>query len=284
MKSERYKNNEIITEIDNQLREKAISFTHKTYLQDKQEAKQMFEKIFDSLVTQKALENFKSEFVWKQCIELVSHLCDVLDADALPSVDNLLVYVPFLTTLDPSTNKPVQMDSCLSKICAECMSRASNLEPLASKSVDISQTISVADIERQYNFLNKEKLSEIFFELQAGNKQSRRAIRQGVRQQYSTVFREHWKVIVKVSTCFDTLIQNIEKRVTSKTGDELSTEITFVQEILGVVNKIILDFNNELNVFGFCLSKQFCSSLYICAVILAALHYYSQHNRDVHSG
>ena len=277
MKSERCKNNRIVTEIDKELREKAISITHKNYLMDRQAARQMFEEKFDCSVAQKSIDNFKSELVWTQCISLVSHLCDVLNTDALPSGDNLLVYVPFLKTLDLFINKPNSIHNCLSKIRAECVSRVLNLEPLASYSIDASQTISVENIEQQYTFLNNDELSNIFLEIHESGKLSRQAIKQGVRQQYSTVFREHWRETVKVATCFEMLTNNIEKCLTSKNDNERSTEITFVQEILGVVNKIIQDFNNELNVFSFSLSKHFCSSLYICAVISTALYYYNQH-------
>ncbi len=120
-------------------------------------------------------------------------------------------------------------------------------------------------------------MAKIFLEFHGGGKQTRQTIRQGVRQQYSTVFSKNWRTTVKVSTCFEMLINNVEKCLNSKEGAELSTEITFVQEILGVVNKIIQSFNNELNAFSFCLSKVFCSSLYICAVISTALYYYNQH-------
>lgn len=276
MKSERCKNNQINNEIEQKLKTKATSITHKDPLMDVNKATQMLEEEFDSLVDQIIKNTFKSESVWKKCIELVSHLCDVLNTDDLPSSNDLLAVVPFLTTLDPCPNTPLIIDDCLSKIRAQCTSQASNLEPLASHPTNTSQTKSIEDLKRSYTFLNSDKLTRYFVEVTASSEKTRGSFRQGARQQYAKIFQEHGRDIIEISTCFTTLIGDIGECLLSKRDDELSTEIKFVQEILGIVNKIILNFNNELNIFGFCLSKQFCSSLYTCAIISTALHYYNQ--------
>ncbi len=172
MKSERCKNDEIVIDIDNKLRQKATSITHQNCLMDRQAARKMFEIEFDNLVAQ-IKDKFKSEIVWTQSIEMVSHLCEVLNKDALPSGDNLLPCLPFLKTLDPASDHPISIHDCLSKICAECVSRASNLEPLVSHPSDISRMISVKEIEQQYTFLNNRELSTIFVELPDSTKQTR---------------------------------------------------------------------------------------------------------------
>ncbi|CAF3322623.1 unnamed protein product [Rotaria sp. Silwood2] len=282
MKSERLKYNQMVIEIDKNLREKATtsSVTHKNHLMDRVVARKMFEEPFDNLLAENSKDKFKSELVWKQCITLVSHLCDVLITDDLPSMDNLLGYVPFLTSLDPVTDQPISTHECLSKIHTECASRASNLELLASRSTDPSRIISIKDIEQTYIFLNGDKLSKLFLELQGQGKQTRATVIKGLRQQFSEVFQKNWETIVRKSSCFEMLTTDLEKCLTSEKGDEFSTEIKFVQEILGVANKIIQNFSNELSIFGFCLSKQFCSSLYIFTVISAALYYYNEQKTD----
>ncbi|CAM4765943.1 unnamed protein product [Rotaria magnacalcarata] len=286
MKSERCKRDEIATEIDSKLRQKANNFTHKNCLLDRQAARKMFEIEFDNLVAQ-IKDKFKSEIVWTTSIEIVSHLCDVLNTDALPSGDNLLAYVPFLKTLDPVSDHPICLNDCLSKICAECKTRASNSVPLIPHSSGVARTISAKEIEQQYTYLENDQLSKIFVEVNANTKETRQYFRKDARQRYSELFQRHSTAIVKVSTCFEMLTTSIGKCLASKNSDEPFTEITFIQEIIGVVNKIIQEFNNELNVFNFCLSKQFCSSLYICTVISAALYYYNRqktHFLDVIKG
>ncbi|CAF3459323.1 unnamed protein product [Rotaria socialis] len=285
MNSERCKRDEIVTEIDSKLRP-ANSITHKNCLLDRQAASEMFELEFDNLVAQ-IKDRFKSEIVWTTSIEMVSHLCDVLNTDALPSGDNFLAYVPFLKTLDPVPDHPIFINDCLSKICAECVTRASKLVPLVPHSLDIARTISAKEIEQRYTYLDNDQLSTIFVEFNANTNQKRQFFRKDARQRYSELFQKHWTTIVKLSTCFEMLTTSIEKCLRSKNSDEPFTEITFIQEIIGEVNKIIQEFNNELNVFNFCLSKQFRSSLYICTVISAALYYYNRqktHFLDVIKG
>ena len=106
--------------------------------------------------------------------------------------------------------------------------------------------------------------------------QTRRSFRGNARQSYSQLFEKNWKTIVQISTCFDALLTSMKEILTSTNSDESSTEITLIQNILGAVKKVIQDFNNELNVFNFCLSKKFLSTLYIYAVLSTALHYYNR--------
>ncbi|CAF1334265.1 unnamed protein product, partial [Rotaria sp. Silwood1] len=276
MASERYKIDQIVNDIENKLRAKAISVTHKNYLMNKQSATEMFDEELKDIFIQ-IKDKFKSEMVWKQSIDMVSHLCDVLDKDVLPTGNNILVYLPFLKTLDNgSTDQSISMDDCLSEIRAKFISEASSLDPLTSHLINMSSLISRNEIKQSHKFLNNDELSRIYFVMYPDGKKTRESVRKGARQLYSQLFNDNWKTIVQISKCFEVLLADIKEILTSTNNDEPSTEITLVQKILGAVNKLTQDFNNELNIFNFCLSKQFRSTLYICAVISTALYYYNR--------
>ena len=276
MKSEQFKADQIVNIIDEQLRRKATSITHRNCLMDRQAAMEMFEKEFETLTVQVTPENFKPDSVWIRSIEMVSHLCDRLDPDALPSQDNLLAYLPFLKGLDPSSDSAISMHECLSKICIECMSRISDVEPLAAGSSDIFGTIAAKEIEQQYTFLNSKELSRIYVDVIIVAKPTRAALKQGTRQQYTKLFQDNWKMIVHVSKCFEILLGSMRRILSARNIDDPATEITLVQDALGEVKKVIQDINTELQVFNFCLTKQFSDTLYICAVISIAFYYYNR--------
>ncbi|CAF1201967.1 unnamed protein product [Rotaria sordida] len=276
MASRRYKIDQIVNDIENKLRTKAISVTHKNYLMDKQSATEMFDEELKDIFVQ-IKDKFKSEMVWKQSIDMVSHLCDVLDKDVLPTGNNILVYLPFLKTLDDgSLDQSISMDDCLSKIRAKFISESSNLDPLTSHLINMSSLISRNEIKQPHKFLNNDELSRIYFVIYPDGKETRESVRKGARQLYSQLFNDNWMTIVQISKCFEVLLADIKEILTSTNNDEPWTEITLVQKILGTVNKVIQDFNNELNIFNFCLSKQFRSTLYICTVISTALYYYNR--------
>lgn len=275
MASEQYKVNQMVNEIENKLRIIAINFTHKNCLMDKQLATKMLDNELKGIFVQIEV-NFNSEIVWKQSIDMVSHLCDVLDKDMLPSGDNILVYLTFLKTLDESSDRPISMDDCLAKIRVKFISDTLNLDPLTSHLTNMSSMISIDEIKQPHKFLNNAELSRIYFNVYTSGRETRESIRQGARQIYSQMFNNNWKTIVQISKCFEVLLTDIKGILTSTNSDEPSTEITLVQKILGVVNKIIQDFNNELTLFNFCLSKQFRDTLYISAVISTALYYYNR--------
>ncbi|CAF3855082.1 unnamed protein product [Rotaria sp. Silwood1] len=164
MASERYKIDQIVNDIENKLRAKAISVTHKNYLMNKQSATEMFDEELKDIFIQ-IKDKFKSEMVWKQSIDMVSHLCDVLDKDVLPTGNNILVYLPFLKTLDNgSSDQSISMDDCLSEIRAKFISEASSLDPLTSHLINMSSLISRNEIKQPHKCAseNKSKLIERF--------------------------------------------------------------------------------------------------------------------------
>ncbi|CAF5055199.1 unnamed protein product, partial [Rotaria sp. Silwood1] len=134
MASERDKLNNMIRDSDGELRQLAYDKTGKTYFMDKPSAIDKFETMwknrFDHVETQ-----FDSETQWKQSIDLVCRLYDALDQDALPSLDNVLAYLPFLMTLDTLCQSDFLHQSLL-KIRAECISKAININPLALQSTN----------------------------------------------------------------------------------------------------------------------------------------------------
>ena len=272
MIAERHNIDQMLNEIKNRLRTKGITVTHKNSLMNKQMAIEMFEDELKDVFVQ-IETNFNSELIWKQSIEMVSHLCDVLDRDALPSGDNILVYLPFLKTLDVSPDQSISMDGCLSTIRDRFQSESSNIKPLASCLTNPSSIISQNEIIQSYKFLSKDELLKIY---QKDGIRTRASIKKSARHWYSQLFDENWQTIVQISKCFDALLTNVKEILTSTNSDESSTEITLIQKILGAVKKVIQDFNKELNVFNFCLSKEFVSTLYIYVVLSTALHYYNR--------
>lgn len=273
MAAERHKIDQTRDEIKNKLRAKAITVTHKNSLMNRQSAMKMFEEELKDVFFQ-IETNFNSELVWKQSIEMVSLLCDVLDKVSLPSGGDILVYLPFLQALDVSSNQPTSMEDCLSKIHHKFQSDASNIYPLASCLTNLSSVISQNEIAGSYEFLSKYELSRIYQGMSSDGNRTRAATRISARQSYSQLFENNWKTIVQISKCFDVLLKNMKEVLISKKPDESTTEITLIQEILGAVKKVTQDFNKELNIFNFCLSKEFIGTLYIYAIISTASYYY----------
>ena len=228
--------------------------THKDCFLDRKPAEDKFETHWNSKYSE--IESiFNSKDVWKQSIDVVSRLCHLLDKDKLPSGDNILAYLPFLMSLGCSSEELISIHDSLSKICTECISKASNLYPLNTNSTNIHQTISIHEIQKNYVFLNNKELSRIYLDLDKEESKTRESFRRGARQAYLQAFSSNWQTIVQLSFCFEILIKFMEDIFNSKVTHEVSTEITPVQSILGTVNKVMQDFNNELNVFNFCLSK-----------------------------
>ena len=276
MASNQYKFDRMVHDIGNELEQQAINVTHKNCFLDRKSAEDKFEIHWNSKYSE-IESTFNSEEVWIQSIDVVSRLCDVFDKDMLPSGDNILAYLPFLKSLDRSAEELISIHDGLSKICTECISRASSLYPLNTNSTNMYQTISIHEIQKNYEFLNNKELSRIYLDLNKQETKTRESFRRGARQGYLQLFSNNWQTIVQISSSFEILIKSMEDIFTSKFSHEASTEITLVQSILGAVNKVIQDFDNELNVFNFCLSKQFRSALYICAVISTALFYSNRH-------
>ena len=137
MTAERHKTDQMLNEIKNRLRTKAITVTHKNSLMNKQSAVEMFEEELRDVFVQ-IETSFNAELVWKQSIAMVSNLCDALGTDALPSGDNILVHLSFLKALDASTNQSISMDDCLSKVQQRFQSETPNINPLASCSTNPS--------------------------------------------------------------------------------------------------------------------------------------------------
>ena len=275
MTAERHKIDQMLNENKNRLRTKGITVTHKNSLMNKRMAIEMFEDELKDVFVQ-IETNFNSELIWKQSIEMVSHLCDVLDRDALPSGDNILVYLPFLKTLDVSPDQSISMDGCLSTIRDRFQSESSNIKPLASCLTNPSSIIIQNEITQSYKFLSKDELLKIYQNMTPDGIRTRASIKKSARHWYSQLFDENWKTIVQISKCFDALLTNVKESLTSTNSDESSTEITLIQKILGAVKKVIQDFNKELNVFNFCLSREFVSTLYIYVVLSTAVHYYNR--------
>ncbi|CAF3840110.1 unnamed protein product [Adineta steineri] len=278
--SKRHKIDQIVNNIDNKLHAKAISVTHKNCLMDEQSAKKMFDEELHDIFNE--IENqFDSKNVWEQWIDIVFHLLNTFGEDVLPSENNVLIYLEFLKTLDDSPDKRISMDNCLAKINEKFISDTSNINPLAAHLIHKSSTILRHEIQQIYKYLNNDELSRIFISPSSDGKMTREAVRKGTRQLYSQLFNENWKKIVQISNIFNILLADLKQIFKSTNSNESSTEIHLAKKVLEKVNNIIQDCNKELNIFNFCLSKEFCSTLYTYAVVGTTLYYYNEQKTHI---
>ncbi|CAF3833086.1 unnamed protein product [Rotaria sordida] len=276
MAGERDKLNKMIHDSDAELRQLAYDTTGRNHFIDKASAIDKFERMWKNRFACIRAE-FDSETQWKQSIDLVCRLYDVFDQDALPSFDNVLVYLPFLMTLDTSDQSDFLHQSLL-KISTEFISKASNINPLVPHTTNKVYTICFSDLQKSYTFLNDDLLLAIFYGDKNTSIRTRSIFRLGIRQDFSQEINNKWQTIVRVSYCFEILIERINEIFELKINDdESSTEIILLQDILGIVNKLIQDMNQELNIFNFSISKSLKSILHICVVLSTALFYYYRH-------
>ena len=278
MAAEQHKISQMINDIENKLRIKALPITHRNSLMNKQSAIEMFEEELRSIFI-RIESSFNSENIWKQSIEMVCHLCDVLDTDALPSPDHIFVYLSFLQTLDNSRDQPISMDDALTKICVKFTSEFADICPLAGDSTDTDSPISSDEIKQSHMFLDNDELSRIFFKISATGEVTRQRSRGNARQNQSELFGNNWEAVIQMSKCFKVLSTDIKTILTSTNTDEYSTELTVIQNLLGAVNTIIQALNKELKIFDFCLSKQFSSHLYVYTVVSTTLYYYNRQKK-----
>ncbi|CAF4271249.1 unnamed protein product [Rotaria sp. Silwood2] len=275
MAGEQDKLNKMVDDSDAELRQLAYDTTGKTYFTDKASAMEKFEMMWKNQFSCVQVK-FDSETQWKQSIDLVCQLYDVLDQYALPSLDNVLAYLPFLMTLD-------NLDQ-LSKISTECISKASNINPLVPHSTNTVYTICFSDLQKPYTFLNNDALLAIYCGDKNSRTRTRSTCRLGVREDFSQEMNSNWRTTVRVSHCFELLIGRIKEIYQLKiSDDEFSTEIILLQDILGTVDKLIQDVNQELSMFNFSMSKSLKSILHICAVLSTALFYYHRHKTHFNS-
>ncbi|CAF4006430.1 unnamed protein product [Rotaria sp. Silwood2] len=275
MAGERDKLNKMVDDSDAELRQLAYDTTGKNHCIDKNLAIEKFEMMWKNQFSCVQVK-FDSETQWKQSIDLVCRLYDVLDQDALPSLDNVLTYLPFLMTLD-------NFDQ-LSKISTECISKASNINPLAPHSTNTVYTICFSDLQKPYTFLNNDALLAIYCGDKNSRTRTRSTCRLGVRQDFSQEMNSNWRTTVRVPHCFELLIGRIKEIYQLKiSDDEFSTEIILLQDILGTVDKLIKDVNQELSMFNFSMSKSLKSILHICALLSTALFYYHRHKTHFNS-
>ncbi|CAF3274134.1 unnamed protein product [Rotaria sp. Silwood2] len=275
MAGERDKLNKMVDDSDAELRQLAYDTTGKNHFIDKNLAIEKFEMMWKNQFSCVQVK-FDSETQWKQSIDLVCQLYDVLDQYALPSLDNVLAYLPFLMTLD-------NLDQ-LSKISTECISKASNINPLVPHSTNTVYTICFSDLQKPYTFLNNDALLAIYCGDKNSRTRTRSTCRLGVREDFSQEMNSNWRTTVRVSHCFELLIGRIKEIYQLKiSDDEFSTEIILLQDILGTVDKLIQDVNQELSMFNFSMSKSLKSILHICAVLSTALFYYHRHKTHFNS-
>ncbi|CAF4831358.1 unnamed protein product [Rotaria sp. Silwood1] len=282
MAGERDKLNKMIHDSDAELRQLAYDTTGRNHFIDKASAIDKFERMWQNRFACITAE-FDSETQWKQSIDLVCRLYDVFDQDALPSFDNVLAYLPFLMTFDTFDQSDFLHQSLL-KISTEFISKASNINPLAPHTTNKVYTICFSDLQKPYTFLNNDSLLAIFCGNKNTSTRTRNTFRPGIRQDFSQEINNKWQTTVRVSYCFEILIERINEIFQLKINDdEPSTEIILLQDILGKVNKLIQDMNQELNIFNFSMSKSLKSILHICAVLSTALFYYHRHKNHFNS-
>ena len=276
LKSKQHANELKINAIERMLREKAMHITHKNHLMNREAAKTMFDEVFKQFMDDVFSNDFQIDLQWKQCIELVHHLYDIFDIDALPSVDHLYGQLNFLVTLDQKKDHRLSIPGCLSRICTESVSRCSEVTPLIAHASSATQTVSIKDVQQSYKFLDNAEMLRHFNKLLETKLSTRQEAKKSIRQQFPRILEQNWKSIIKVRACFEALTVEIQKSFHSHDRNEAWNEIKFMQNILGAVNDVIRDLSKELNIFGFSLSKELSSSLSIYAFLAATLHYYNQ--------
>ena len=275
MARERYQLDKIARDCEDELRKLVFRTAGGGQVLDRDSALIRFERIWTDRFT-RIEGGFDSLKQWKQSIELVCRLSDVLDQDSLPSASHILDYLPFLQSLDQSQSDDMFRKN-LTKICTGCQSQASNINPLAPKSADENRTIQQSDLLKIYQFLNNDQLATIA--VVAGKKMERvrRETKPDKVINYSQEISSRSQTILQLSHCFDLLKTSMNTCFQSKMNSEHSTEITLVQDILGEVDQLIKDINQELNVFNLTVSKSLQSILYTCAALSTAWFYYYRH-------
>ncbi|CAF3091340.1 unnamed protein product [Rotaria sp. Silwood2] len=280
MAGDRDKLNKMMQDNDSILRQFAIDTLSENLSIDRSSAVEEFETMWKNRFA--SIESkFDSEVQWKQSIELVCRLYDVFNQDALPSLDNILTFLPFLVTLDRLDETDVLHESLL-KIRNECTCKASNINFLVSQSTTNVYKICLTDLQKQYTYLNIYEFLVIPNDNDSKST-AKRWIRSDLSKDFCQEINNNWQTIVRVSYCFETFIVSVHEIFKLKINDEPSTGIILLQDILGIVNKLIQDMNQELNIFNVSISKSFESILHICAVLSIALFYYHQQKTHFNS-
>ncbi|CAF2068075.1 unnamed protein product, partial [Rotaria magnacalcarata] len=274
MASERDKLNKMIHHTDAELQQLAYDVTGKICFMKKTSAIDKFEKMWEHRFAHVGAE-FNSEMQWRQSIDLVCRLYDVLDQDALPSSDNVLAYLPFLIKLDTLEHTDF-LNQSLSKISEEFISKASNINPLTPLSISTDYLVCRSDLERSYDFLDRVELKALLDD-NSGKQLTRRKIISSFGQDFFRKINNNWAKVVRASNYFRVLIKRMSEFFQLKINDEHAAEIILLQEILGALNTLTQEINQELNIFNFSMSKSMQSLLHICAVLSIALFYYHRH-------
>jgi uncharacterized protein YegL len=275
MSAEQNKQQKIIKNLEKQLQDLAHSRIGRNHSVNNETAIKEFETLWKDRVSR--IQDLDLETIWKQSIDLVFRLYDVLDKDALHSVDNVLSYIPFLKSLY-TANQVIFMNESLVKIGAECKSKAAKICPFAPYATDTSNIIHPSELDKPHNFLDLAELkNKIFDETATHSRGKAISSKRNIGQVIFQEMNNNTLPIFRISYCFDKLIEGIKTILSSKISDEPSNGITLLQEVMGVVNKLIQDISLDFNVFNFSVSKSFQNALHTCAIISVALFYFNQH-------
>ena len=222
-------------------------------------------------------KQFDSESLWKQSIESAYCLYDILDGEALPSINDLFSHLDFLKKL--STTDQV---AAMNKISDRFAVKAAEIDPFITKAVDKFKQISYNQLLQSYTFFNCEELKKIYSDYTVVSNSRKR---EDIRKQYSKNLSISSEIASKLgsnvcfSVCFKKLSTQIAGKFDSQNNVENPVEISLLQAVSGEVHSLVETMNEEFSNFNLRVSKAFRGVLHTCAVMFIAQFYYNRHKK-----
>ena len=271
--SDRYTSEKVLQEVERRLQEKVQIITYIGGHLDEKSAHEYFDEEFDRMLPK--MKQFELEDLWKNAKAVVSYLWIIFDIDDLPTESDLTHYSSFLQSLDHSLEQSVAIQDCLNKICEKCIQEASQMQSIVGDFNKDSLVLPTTEITKNRTYLKSEELTRIHGEIQHKLEFSRGVFRRGIRLTFLEEFERNYKTILREQECLENLMTAMKIIFNSTTPNEYDSEVKLGEKIINKVSEIIKDFNEELNVFDFCLSDEFRCLLYRCAVLSAITFYYA---------